>query len=296
MNLAVPMLDLLHQSRTILRTTCPVSRDELLTTAWRLRLLSMFSDGNGRRVRHERFAGLDVEFFDYGALALLFDEVFVKQQYAFLARRPDPLIVDAGSNIGIAILYFKRLYPQARILSFEPDPATFAVLQKNVRANGLSGVEMRQAALGESEGQVEFFTDAGRGGAPYASTRPQIVEMCAGRNQLVKATVPTVRLSSQLPAHVDFLKLDIEGGEYAVLDDLASSGHLSQIHEIVMECHHHIRPEEDRVARVLTLLETAGFGYHIAGDPQRPSGYGCYQNLLIHAYRRDAHFAEEART
>src|SRR5512134_1625936 len=79
---------------------------------------------------------------------VLYKDLIVNQIYRFEALRPDPCILDCGSNIGLSILYFKRLYPKARIIGFEPDPAVLHYLQDNVSANGLTDVKVVQAAVG----------------------------------------------------------------------------------------------------------------------------------------------------
>src|ERR1700693_4874079 len=76
-------------------------------------------------IRHLSAVDLDFWFFSYSGFVCLFEEIFIRQDYIFVSRRPDPLIIDCGSNIGMSILYFKRRYPKARIIGFEPDPATF---------------------------------------------------------------------------------------------------------------------------------------------------------------------------
>ena len=42
-------------------------------------------------------------------------EIFGDQVYRFIANRQDPLIIDCGANIGMSVIYFKYLYPDARI-------------------------------------------------------------------------------------------------------------------------------------------------------------------------------------
>jgi FkbM family methyltransferase len=281
----VQLLRLLQDSRRILRGNGPVRREDLLHALWRLQFQAAVANG-ATRLRRERFAGMTVEFFDYASLTLLFHEVFVNQAYTFRSPRPDPLIVDAGGNIGMAVLYFKRLYPQARVLSFEPEPVTFAVLERNVQANQLAGVTLCRAALVAQPGALPLYTDPARNGAPYASTRAPLVAMCAGHRTPRPVEVEGVRLSDRIEGPVDFLKLDIEGAEHAVLEDLAHSGKLGQVREMVMECHHHIRPDEDRLAPLLSLLEANSFGYQISSGPGAPGRPGDYQNLMIRAYQR----------
>src|SRR5512138_2867115 len=53
------------------------------------------------------------------------------------------VVVDIGANIGYYTLLFARLVgPQGRVIAFEPDPATFALLKKNVDSNQHRNVEL----------------------------------------------------------------------------------------------------------------------------------------------------------
>ena len=76
----------------------------------------------------------------------LFEEIFVDQRYRIALGRPDPVILDCGANVGLATLFFKLHYPAARLTSFEPAPACFELLRRNVADNGLSDVTLVQAA------------------------------------------------------------------------------------------------------------------------------------------------------
>ena len=74
-------------------------------------------------------SGKPVRLFDYDVLinpgptpADLYEDIFINRVYEFEASRPDPRIIDCGSNIGMSVLYFKHVYPEARIVGFEPDP------------------------------------------------------------------------------------------------------------------------------------------------------------------------------
>ena len=90
---------------------------------------------------------LDVRYADLLTLCPQWDDIFVKRTLAFTSASPSPRILDCGANVGLASLFFRRLYPDARITAFEADPTLFAILDANLRANGASSVEARQVAL-----------------------------------------------------------------------------------------------------------------------------------------------------
>jgi FkbM family methyltransferase len=62
--------------------------------------------------------------------------------------------LDCGANIGLATLFFKRLYPESEIHAFEPDPETFKMLRRNVEQNSLSYVYLYNVALSDQQGAV----------------------------------------------------------------------------------------------------------------------------------------------
>ncbi|MEM4218058.1 MAG: FkbM family methyltransferase, partial [Candidatus Methanomethylicaceae archaeon] len=136
---------------------------------------------------------------------ILYKDIFIHRIYHFEAQRPDPLILDCGSNIGMSILYFKLVYPQARIIGFEPDPAIFPYLQENVTRNSLKDVQLVQAALAPKEGSLAFYSD-GKYGSCLAEHLPTDIP-----EGYQKYEVPCVRLKDYLTKPVDFLKMNIEG-------------------------------------------------------------------------------------
>ncbi len=84
-------------------------------------------------------------------------------------EKVNPFTVDPGSNIGMSILFFKTIYPQARITGFEPSKATCELLKRNIAANGLTRVEVHQAALGMEGSTIEFFVGPEEPGSLYNS-------------------------------------------------------------------------------------------------------------------------------
>lgn len=147
----------------------------------------------------ESFLDYQVRITDGPNFYMQFKDEFVSRIYHFDADRPEPRIIDGGGNIGMSVLYFKRVYPGARITCFEPDPAIFAMLEENLARNGLSDVRLIKAGLSGEAGEVSFTPDGTSGGQVVSSGG--------------EIRVRVERLSDYLDEPVDFLKLNIEGEE-----------------------------------------------------------------------------------
>lgn len=258
---------------------------DLLRLKIRQRLLRRFP---GLERKREAFLGLQVEVFDYWTFVYLFEEVFVGGDYRFECASAEPRIIDCGSNIGLSTLYFKLQYPKARILGFECDPQTFELLQRNVRANGLRDVEVRNEALFPGKDRVALYRDPNWHGAPFMSLdRSLVARLGSNDGKFVPhSLVPATVLSRHVNEPVDFLKMDIEGAEVPVLEELGASGKLPLIGQMVLEFHHHIDPSSDQLGRLLSLFEANGFGYQLRAPLDGRFSPGGYQNVLLYAYRR----------
>lgn len=227
-------------------------------------------------------AGFKVVYFNEGYLKYLFREIFVEGTYSFSTDKERPFIVDAGSNIGLSILFFKTAYPKARIIGFEPEPRTFTLLKTNVETNALCDVQVHQCALGDQDGVSDFYVNSSQAGSLEMST---IKERTPSAQQI---TVAERKLSPFITEEVDLLKLDVEGAETKVLFELSGAGKLSMIRQMHIEYHHHINGSSDDLARVLMLLEGAGFGYqiHTSSASLRPPVPRSFQDVSLFCYRK----------
>jgi FkbM family methyltransferase len=271
---------LVSDAGLILRRGHSHGRFRVLRTFVKIELKSYFLAGLlKRRMTRESIFGYEVHFFDYHVFATLFEELYVAEVYYFSTTSPEPLIVDCGSNIGLAVLYFKRLYPKCRVIAFEPDRATFEMLERNVRANNLADVTLVQKALYDSVGSVPFFISPEQPGLLVQSTRKENL----ARSQ--ETMVETEMLSTYLSEPVDFLKMDIEGAEDHVLKDLNETGKLALVREIVLEYHHHLTPREDKLGVFLKTLEQTNFGYQLKAALVPPFRKGEFQALILYAYQ-----------
>lgn len=224
-----------------------------------------------------------VEYYNSKSLAYTFKEVFLNKDYYFSTNNKYPFIIDCGSNIGLSILYYKLLFPGAKIIAIEPDTRTFERLTNNVMGNKLTDITLINKAIYNESGQVKFYSDPNN---PGHSCMSLIKERVAKRIPFFsEEDVETVLLSDLISEPVDFLKMDIEGAESLALQELAATQKLTLIEQMVIEYHHHIKPDEDNFSKILAILEDHGFGYQLrTGSNRLPERSN--QDILIFAYRK----------
>lgn len=170
-------------------------------------------------------------------------EVFYERQYepptavaAFLANlgRP-PAILDLGANVGYFTVDASLRFPGSRIVAFEPDRANAALMRRTLEANGLDA-ELVEAAASTSDGEVPFA----QGGFTLSRIDP------------VGEPVPAVDVLDRLP-DFDLGKIDIEGGEWALLADGRFAENAPRA--LVLEFHTHLAPPGVDAERLLTAAD-----------------------------------------
>jgi FkbM family methyltransferase len=194
--------------------------------------------------------GIRITAVDSASFISGYTEIFKRGIYCFPSEETVPNIVDCGANIGLSIIYFKQLYPNARITAFEADPKVFDVLSSNVRSLGLDNVTLHNKAVWDREAVLDFFAEGSDGGRVASST--------AQEKQICK--VSAVRLRDYLSHEmVDLLKMDIEGAETLVLKDCADC--LSNVQRLFVE-YHSFEEKPQELHDLLTVLYNAGFRIH----------------------------------
>lgn len=225
-----------------------------------------------------RIFGRYVAFAGKKQLDFLFSEIYIHASYYFKTDNDQPTILDCGSNIGLSVLFFKKLYPNAHIMAFEPDPATFVLLCHNVA--GLSNVVPHQSALSDQAGEISFFRDVN---SNISNLR---MSTLSNRFSGAEIKVPAVRLSDYIDGEVDLLKLDVEGSEDRVISDLVAAGKIRCIARAHIEYHHHIDAGADHLSTFLKQLEDNGFGYQIKAATYGLWNERSFQDISLYCYRK----------
>ncbi len=215
-----------------------------------------------------RVGGFDVACRNPDELRLLAEEVFAAREYEFDCAHDAPRILDCGSHVGLSVLYFKRLFPRARVSAFEADPDNCALLRHNLARHGLADVEVVEAAVCAYDGEVTVYGEP-PGEMPWTwdlSILPDMWDKGAQQARSVRAA----RLSAWLVEPIDFMKLDVEGAEEAVLAECAPDLHL--VRAACVEVHPGRRRDGRSAvdeARIAALLQTAGFELQVVRSPHK---------------------------
>jgi FkbM family methyltransferase len=206
----------------------------------------------------ENILGYEVRFFSYPELLDLFEEIFVFDVYDFTTDNNCPFIVDCGSNIGMSVLYFKKRFPQSSILAFEPDAVSFDLLQHNISNNNLDNVKVFNIALSDLDGEAILYKKARSINSSLMPTIPNE----SGQ------TVITRKLSGFINSRVNFLKIDTEGAEEKIVNDLISNNIMTLISGLKIE--YHTRLAGKTAENFIKVLQRVGFQATIEKDKLHP--------------------------
>jgi FkbM family methyltransferase len=161
--------------------------------------------------------------------------------------RPGASYWDVGAHLGYMVAVASRLVgPTGTVVAFEPNPENVRRLRRTIELNDLRNVMVRDVALSDHLGESQFFLSGsssmgsllpGPSGTPTVHVRTSTID-----EELKTVPIP------------DLVKIDVEGGEDAVL---AGATGLIEHHrpELIVEV---LTPERQReVERRLVGYQTS---------------------------------------
>lgn len=244
----------------------------------------------------QSFLGYRVTTGPYHHFATFFREIFVRQSYYFRTDSTSPLILDCGSNVGLSVLYFKWLYPQAKIVAFEPCPPLFEILKKNCEQNHLEDVTVVKAAVADKAGVIELHFPSHKPMGGAATIMPKAAET---KQEVLKhgweaVQVETISLSDYISGPIQLLKMDIEGAELVSFKNMEESSSLAHIEQGIIEFHYNEQNEQNDFIEFLSLLKKNLFSVTTYQEREMsdPSGYALHKrgfhNFMIRITKRSA--------
>ena len=172
------------------------------------------------------------------------------QLYGAIPQLRHRLVIDAGGYIGTAAIAFARRYPNATIVTLEPNAANYKVLLKNTAS--WPSIVAKRAALTPEAGSA-ILHDRGTGNWGFT-----LIEKAADRPTSPIERVQCITVDQLLKEigfdGIDIFKIDIEGGEHALLS--GNNGWINKTTGICIELHDRIRPGCSEVWRAATVGRT----------------------------------------
>lgn len=217
---------------------------EVNVSWWRLKYYKHLPAGN---IRVHQLFGKSLFFISAPELLHGLHEIFIDEIYK-QELPSNPYIIDCGANIGMSVIYLKSNFPDAEIIAFEPDESNFKLLNKNMQSFGYTTVDLHKEAVWNENTKLMFSNESSMGSKIELNSSAQSVEVLA------------IRLKDFLTKKVDFLKIDIEGAEYAVLTDIADNLHF--VENMFLEYHGSF-DQNNELVKIIQIIDKAGFNFYI---------------------------------
>ncbi|ABP95989.1 methyltransferase FkbM family [Metallosphaera sedula] len=190
-------------------------------------------------------------------------EIFLDNSYNYDVR--NKVVIDVGASNGDSSIFFAKRGAK-RIIALEPDEESYALATRNVEASRVGDqVILLNKALSSQRGKITLYVY--ENSVNGNSIDPQ--NMVKLGERVIPKTVESVTLTELLDMAKDetvgLLKMDCEGCEYSVLNNLEREA-FERIEAIFMEYHNGLQ-------NLKSILESNGFQVEVIGENNRKMGY-----------------------
>ena len=176
----------------------------------------------------------------------IFEQIFCEQQYSLgelteqkaLTEDKVKWIIDAGANIGLAAIYFSEKFPNATIISIEPNTENFALLQKNTL--NYNNVICLNAALWYKNEDLHISNMEENSAGFMIESNTDTVD------EVIKSVTISQLIDQYNIEQVSILKIDIEGSEKELFEN-GSAAWLPKCNCVITELHDWLKPGTSQV-------------------------------------------------
>jgi FkbM family methyltransferase len=188
------------------------------------------------------------------------------------------LFVDVGANVGSSALYFAGTHPDAVVEAFEPAARTYQRGLANLKLNVALSTRIHYHNYG-------LYSEDGMARMRLNLDRPARSSMLLGDRDkqdqteevevsLRDASNVMLELIDRWPDRRVVLKVDTEGAEYAILENLAASNAVQKIDVILGEWHRVDKPRNP--SSLAAVLSSQGFVVVVANRNNTPVEAGMF--------------------
>ena len=134
--------------------------------------------------------------------------------------KPDMVFVDIGANQGEFTLFSAKYLDKGAVLSFEPQKDMFQSLKENIGLNSFDNISCFNYGLGDKERTVDLYTS--KDVKPHGGLHEGLFTAypSGSRDEYIqKISIRRLDdvLSENAVERIDYIKIDVEGGELFVL-------------------------------------------------------------------------------
>jgi len=254
----------------------------LLAALWQARALKRagvrFSNQAGEIIAHT--PSFAAAFENKDELYIL-KEVVANGVYNVVPGTPGAVVLDIGMNVGYASLQFAAQPWVAAVWAYEPVPSTYRRALRNLNRNPqlAARIKPHNYGLADHNANMTFdFSPHWRGAAGVKGMSPEFRDYHGVKEHDFRPVTVQVRSAAEVvselraafPLAEVIVKLDCEGCEYRIINDLQKAGLLPQLEVFLIEWH------QCGADELLQVLAAAGF-FTLSLTPQESTGmiYAC---------------------
>ncbi len=185
----------------------------------------------------------------------VFDQIFLQEQYDIRFSFIPSVIIDAGANIGLYSIFSKNKFPNAKIVCIESSLENFKILKNNLASyNDIfilnEGLWNTNTLLTVIDNQLGFSS---------LSVKEDV------NNGSIKAITINTLMEKFGMAHIDILKIDIEGSEDALFFKNYETW-LPKVRVIIIELHDWLLPGKSKPFFKAIQKTFKNYSYTIKGE------------------------------
>jgi FkbM family methyltransferase len=194
------------------------------------------------------------EFYRLTQLGARYEDLIENYRH-ILESGKQPIILDCGANIGLTSLYFSRQFPQAKVVSIEPDKLNCDFATANTKKNN---VDVIRAAVGSEAGKCDIADTS------VDSNSYQISVQAEGRGDVVLLTINQI-LTDYGDTYTPFIiKIDVEGFENQIFQK--NTEWVPLFYLMIVELHDWMLPKEANALNFLKVVSAENRDFHFYNE------------------------------
>lgn len=161
---------------------------------------------------------------------IFYDKIYERD---YVRVELNDIVVDVGANYGVFSLYSQKFKPK-KVFALEPIKTTYGKMVDNLKRYGVICINK---AIGDKDGYETFaITDVNGNNFSHNNSDAYHPSQVIGSETVETTTFNTFLLENKIK-HIDFLKVDCEGGELHLFENIDKEFLSKNIKKIAIEYH-----------------------------------------------------------